>query len=727
MKNVQKIMSILLVLTLLLSLWPPVRAVEGESVQLSMTVSQNKVEPGEYLSLSILTNQAFSTRGSGLTVCYDDVVLELDLEGSAAASPFAIHGPFRINGRSAFRISFMPGAEEETISDSEPIAIVQFKALTTVQQTAISMEAAYLYDSDLTEIPLQKAEDIFVTVGAAEPPAPAADYIVAMPEDVTAVIGKTVQIPVIIAHADGETPYNAFDIHFAYDPAILKLASAQIPGVTVTEQAEQIHVVGYGEDRASDSVAFTLEFQVLQQGMTEVQITTAKVDHAANAVVQNASSATLMDDRTSITAGGYPVTLPEGFTGERIAVPDEDYTFAEPADHYDYSVAATVGGKEIAVIDNGDGTYTIPAEQITGEIVVTASRTGKVYQVTLGTDMEGQDRAQHMVDYAATLHQDEHYSYSILVIIGGVEYTGYGVYDDTYQIPGGDIVGDIVFTVTKTLISNPSDPTEPTQKPTEPSRDPTEPAQKPTEPSKNPTDLTKPSTAPTTKPATKPATMHKVTFAGSGAGAAQGNATSVAHGKNYTLTLKKEAGYTYQVSYVMGGNPSVAATANKDGTYTIKNVTAPLKITIEKTLASPISVHEFVNIDGRTIFLVLANTQLAQGKVFAYEGRNMYWSDRYGAYAWIVTAEDAEMDIQQMAEANITIISGNAAGKIPASGDADQSGQTDLADVQLIQSMYNAQCTPESHGILKFLSADINGDQKLDIRDAVAAIQIIGR
>ena len=726
MKNIQKTMSVLLVVMLLLSLWPPIRAVEGESVQLSMTVSQNKVEPGDSLSLSIQTNQTFSTRGSGLTVCYDDAILELDLDGSAAASPFTIHGPFQINGRSAFRISFMPGATEETISASEPIAMVQFKALTTVQQTAISMEAAYLYDSDLTEIPLQKAKDIFVTVASA-PPTLATDYIVAMPEDMTAVIGKTVQIPVTIAHGDGEMPYHAFDICFAYDPGILKLASAQIPGVTVTEQAEQIHVVGYGEDRASGAVAFTLEFQVLQQGVTEVQITTAKVDHAANAVVQNASSATLMDDKTSITASGYPVTLPEGFIGEPIAVPDEDYTFAAPTDHYDYSVMVTIGGTQIAVTDNGDGTYTIPAEQITGEIVVTASRTGKVYQVTLGTDMEGEDRAQYMVDYAATLHQDEHYSYNVLVTIGGIEYTGYGVYDDTYQIPGGDIVGDIVFTVTKTLINNPSDPTEPTQKPTEPSKDPTEPTQKPTEPSKNPTDPTKPSTAPTTKPATKPATMHKVTFAGSGAGAAQGNATSVAHGKNYTLTLKKEAGYTYQVSYVMGGNPSVTATANKDGTYTIKKVTAPLKITIEKTLASPISVYEFVNLDDRTVFLVLANTQLDQGKVFAYESRNMYWSDRYGAYAWLVTVEDADLDIQQMAEANITIISENAAGKVPASGDVDQSKQTDLADVQLIQSMYNAQCTLESHGILKFLSADINGDHKLDTQDAVAAIQIIGR
>ena len=140
-----------------------------------------------------------------------------------------------------------------------------------------------------------------MTVASAEPPTPAADYIVAMPEDMTAVIGKTVQIPVTIAHADGETPYNAFDIRFGYDPAVLRLASTQIPGVTVTEQVAQIHVTGYGEDRASGSVAFTLEFQVLQQGMTEVQITTAKVDHAANAVVQNASSATLMDDRTSIT------------------------------------------------------------------------------------------------------------------------------------------------------------------------------------------------------------------------------------------------------------------------------------------------------------------------------------------------------------------------------------------------------------------------------------------
>lgn len=725
MKKMQKTISILLALTVLLSFWPSVQAVEGESVQLSMTVSQETVKVGEHVSLTIGTDKSFSSRGSGLTIYYDASILELELADSAAAAPFEIHGPIRANGKTAFRISFLPGLENTTISADVPLAVAQFKALTASQQTGMTMGAAYLYDEELTEVPFAKSEMVHLTVESSETQMPVEGYAVEMPGDITAAIGGMVQIPVVISHEDETTGYNAFDLTFTYDPDAMKLASTEISGVTVTEENGQIHVLGYGDERNSGSVPFTLEFQVLEKGETEIQLLSARVDNSGNAVVQNASPAAVIDDRTFIATNGYPVTLPEGFTGAAIAVSDVAYTFAEPADCFDYTITATVDGVEVPVTNNGDGTYTIPAEFVTGEIVVTASRTGKMFNVTLGTDMQGEPTAQYMVDYVATLHRDANALYSVVVTIGGVEYTGYGIYDDSFHIPGGDITGDIVFRVTKTQTTKPTEPTpaEPTKPaPTEPTKpDATEPTQKPTEPPAS----TKPSTGQSST--TKPKTTHAVTFAGSGAGAAQGNATFVVHGKNYTLKLKKEAGYTYKVSYVMGGKASVAVSANKDGSYTIKNVTGPLKITIEKTMDLQISVHEYVTLNGETIFLVLANSSLDAGKVFAYDGRNMYWSERHQAYAWLVSAMDAEMDIQQMVETNVSIVSGSKAGTISLAGDVNLSGQTDLADAQLLQEMYNAQCVLHEQGILRFLSADVNGDKKLDIRDAAAVIQIIGR
>ena len=152
--------------------------------------------------------------------------------------------------------------------------------------------------------------------------------------------------------------------------------------------------------------------------------------------------------------------------------------------------------------------------------------------------MTGAKTAQHGTDYTAVLNRAESARYSVIVMMNGKEYTGYSISGDTYTIPGGEIIGDIEFRVTRTLIpgQKPTDPTPPTN-PTDPTQ-PTKPTD-PTKPSK-PTDPTTPS-----KPADK-VTMHTVKFSGTGAGAAQGNAVSVAHGSSYSLTLKKESGYDYQ-------------------------------------------------------------------------------------------------------------------------------------------------------------------------------------
>ena len=72
------------------------------------------------------------------------------------------------------------------------------------------------------------------------------------------------------------------------------------------------------------------------------------------------------------------------------ADPSEDYTFSEPVDYYDYTVSATVGGEEVEITDNGDGSYTIPAASVTGNIVITATKAGQVFDVTLGEDMSGE-------------------------------------------------------------------------------------------------------------------------------------------------------------------------------------------------------------------------------------------------------------------------------------------------------------------------------------------------
>ena len=213
MKKIYRIWSIVLALTLLLAIGSPAVAAEGESVKLSMSLSHEKVSAGDLVSLTVRADRSFSTRGSGVTICYDPAVLALDLNASSAASPLEIHGPMQIDGKTAFRISFIPGEEAAVFSAAQPLAVVKFRVLADSAKTQINMSAAYLYDGELKDILVQKAAGVHLTVE----PAAGAGYIVQMPADVAASIGTRVQIPVVIRNEDDQTGYNAFDIRFAYD------------------------------------------------------------------------------------------------------------------------------------------------------------------------------------------------------------------------------------------------------------------------------------------------------------------------------------------------------------------------------------------------------------------------------------------------------------------------------------------------------------------------------
>ena len=682
MKKLQRMLSAVLALILLIGIWHPAEAVKADSVSLSMTASDSTVQAGGTVQVTIEADRNFMSMGSGMTIYYDAKRLSLDVAESAAQNPFRIDGPLNAGGKTALRISFLPGTRAEFSSD-EPLAVLHFKAL-AAGESAVTMGAAYLYDELLREIPMQKAETVALTVEANAEDIPDAGYTLRMPGDIGVEVGSIVSIPVAIGNGDGRTGYNAFDIDFSYDPKVLELVSTQIPGVTVTGSKGEFNVIGYGEERKIDSVAFTLEFKVLKLQNTEVKITEALVDNAENAVIRNTSLATILDDSTAVTVTGYPVTLPDGFSGEGVSRPGEDYTFTPPNDHYDYTVTVTIGGRKVEVKKNPDGSYTIPAELIDGEIVVTAKKTGKTYQVTLGIDMTGAKTARHGTDYTAVLNRDVSARYSVLVMMGGREYTGYSISSDTYTIPGGDITGDIEFRVTKIINES--------QKPTRPG---------------DPADPTQPS-----KPADK-VTVHSVKVSGTGAGAAQGNAVSVAHGGTYNLTLKKESGYDYQVSYRMGGKPAVSVTANTRGVYMIKNVTAPMEIIIQKIPQRNVSVNEYLTLDKKSVFLIQVTGALTEGKIFTFEGQDMYYSDAYNDWVYLVIS-DTDFDAAAASQ-RIATASGSRTGVIYA--------DSDVTDAKLAYDLYRAQYDNfETVSMMKFLGADVNGDRKIDVRDAASIV-----
>ena len=555
---------------------------------------------------------------------------------------------------------------------------------TTSDETKVTVTDGVLTGLAITEEPVTitaSAGDFTAecTVNVVYPPD--AGYIVAMSADKTAVVGDAITISPVIDNAKEVSVYNAYDITIAYDPEMLTLVKPEIEGAAVTMGNGTVNVIRYGEDLNVDSAPFTLSFTAPKTGETTVSVRSARIDHSENAVISNAAKATLIPGETKITIGGYPVSLPDDFTGAAVVEPEIDYTFEAKDKFYDYTFdGSTMGGQSVTVKDNGDGTYTIG--NVTGNLVIQAQKMGKTFEVQLGTDMTGNSTAQYMTDYSATLQEDDDYTYSVHITIGGNYYTGFSKSGSTYTIPGKDITGKIIFTVTKTAAGTPP-----------------------------------PST-----------TWYDVTFEGSGAGAVTGHTASVAAGSSYRFTLNKEAGYRYSVTYKMGGGEEKTVRPDADGNYIIPKVLGDLIITVNKEIDGhdySIEVYNYVTLnDGKTMYLVMISGGLDDSKIFTYGESPMYFSEVYNAWC-ILTVESSRLTAG-LAKKQIGDKTGQMDVISSAGFDVNMTGLLDINDAQLVYDMYNGKyddfTTINMH---RFLNADGNADKKITVTDAAAVVSAI--
>ena len=763
MTRLRRLLSTLLAAVLLLNMIPPARAAEGDPGQLTMTVSDASAIHGDTLTVTIAASQSFETSGSGMTVCYDPEVLEPVPESSSAANPFRISTPLMVQGKTVLRISFFPGETVHTFAADQALAVLTFRTRKPADNTTLEMTGAYLYDGSREIINVQKAEPVSVAVtpidvtgialdmttlnleigtsqvlkaivmpenasdkavtwtssdetkvsvadgkltglALTEEPVtitaaaagftaactvnvvlpPDAGYAVTMPSDSTVVVGENIAVAPVIGNSEGVSIYNAYDITFTYDPSMLLLTTTQLEDSTVTVTDGKVNILRYGSDLSIGSAPFTLIFKTLKTGDARITLAEARIDHSENAIIRNAAKAYCRYETVKVTVQGYRVNLPSDFNGAAVAEPGGDYTFEARNKLYDYTFnGSTMNGQTVAVRDNGNGTYTV--ENVTGplDINIEGQKTGKTFNATLGTDMTAESStAQYMTDYTATLHEDDNYTYTVRVTIGGAYYSGFTKSGNTYTIPGLDIAGDIVFTVIKTPVSTPSTPT----------------------------------------------IYHKVTFEGSGAGAAEGNATSVAEGSRYSFTLNKEEGYLYAVTYQMGTTAAAALWPDADGKYTISNVTGALVITVEREQEQPhdrVEVTEYVTLkNGRTMYLVLVHETLDSGSIYTYAEEPMYYSQVYNAWC-ILTPEEAVLT-REIAETRISEQSGEMTAIGFAAYDVNMTGAVDINDAQLTYDLYNGKYNDFSViNMHKFLNADINADRKINVTDAAAVAAAI--
>lgn len=517
-------------------------------------------------------------------------------------------------------------------------------------------------------------------------------YTLTLPADKTVNAGEASAIPVTLGHTGDETTFHAADMVFTYDAGKLEYTgiSDTTNYIVDATTAGKVHVQAYGEAKNLGE-AFTLNFKVktTATGTATVAVTSAKIDKSANAVAKDAPEAKLLDAETVLTIKAtHSVTLPNIFEGETTVEDGADYTFSKTdkdESHYEYTnVKAMVDGKDVEVVDNGDGTYTV--KNLTGDLTVTGKRTAKTYSVKVeGTGAEDVTAASSAIygeNFKFTLDRKAGFRYTVAVKVGDKSVTPDTTDNLSYTIPGADVTGNIVITVTKDAIQ----------------------VEKTT-----------------------------VNFEGSGAGDVNGGTSQdTPTGADFTFTVNEDAKYNYTVKL---GDKVLTGT---NGSYTIpgaKVVSGTITVTVEKTVSTQgVKVQKYVKLENQqSVWLVTVEADPGANNVYTYGGERMFKTTKYGTngtYAYLVIAPALSVED---AAAQLGITAGEAAGTVSYGGDVNGSRVVDINDAQLVYDLYNAHYSDfTTVSMYKFLCADVaddtpEGSTLLNVSDAVAIIAIINK
>lgn len=529
-------------------------------------------------------------------------------------------------------------------------------------------------------------------------------YTAGLDKDKQAGVGQPVEVNVTISA--GQSGYHAYDLELIYDREKLSFENCSKPDSNTQywEENGKVRIVGYGETKSG---GLTLTFRTLSAGTAEVTLQRARVDDRSGAPGRDTPEATLTNKTLSITIlGEYPVTLDDGLTADSLtAKAGENYVFrSKETGNYTYAPAATVGGEPVTVKTDSDGTYYIAGADIRGPVVITANRTAKSYRVSFtGTGATGEATATYNQDYTFTVEEKTGYTYTVKMTIGGEGYSGYEQSGDQFTVPGTDITGNMIITVTYTKSATTSGSTTGSTSSSSSSSGST--------------------SNKTTTTASSTSGSRSVTFLGSGASDATGAAKTTAN-KDYTFELKRKKGFAYTVT-AKAGETVVECTENTEtSVFTIlaKNITGNLTITIVKEPQPEITTY--LTLDRRYVYLVTFDGELEKNQIPLYGGRAMVETGAYGGYGYLVVSTQEMAEFTQEAKLAMTIGSGETPEQAQYTGDVDRSGKREKQDAVLVQELYNGRYLLTDVEMVQFLNADLNGDRKLDIRDAAAAVQL---
>lgn len=513
----------------------------------------------------------------------------------------------------------------------------------------------------------------------------------------TTAVGETALVGLYLGQNSTSQEYNTYFFQIDYDAEKLTFTSATIGSngdipdiINNNSNAGSLTIGGYGELRSDRFI--TLNFTVKAAGEATVKLVKAQMDVRSNAAkdAQAASVPAGQSNTVTILCGGFPVVLPGCASGAAYVTANGDYTFtADPGYNYDFS--ATVDGKTVAIINNGDGSYTI--ENVTGELAISANSTPtvKTYEVTVKGDGSGDvsapTPAKHGQNYTFTVTQAANYDYAVAVTVNGqpvtctVSSSGSNAY--TYTIPAKSVTGSVVITVKKAPQSGTT----------------------------------------------------QIVLAGSGAADVWDGVTSytVKSGEAFTFGINHQDGFDYTV-IVMVGEKTLTPQRNEGSTSTytipgdyIKGGIIMVSITKTAQLAMTVNAAEYVKlINGNAVWLITAvpETKLPATKSLYYGDTAMFWSEKYEAYAWLLVDKGTAADIAAAAKSAISV-KGNSTVSVSYSGDVNGTGHIDINDAQYVYDLYNAK-----HSALdmeKFLRCDVNGNREVSVDDVQAVVSLLLR
>lgn len=696
MKNITKrLLSLVLCLALCLSMMVSVFAADQNSVSLSL--SKASVESSTEAQTVVLNINADN-------VSVDSLMYTVELPDGWTATnlvmPSAISGYSWANNTLAW---YYQGASGTNVDNLTSLGAVEI----TIPAGAVAAS----YDIKVTGFDASASEAFWAqqasyttTLTIAEAAAPSQPTPGVFTAEISANelpvrVGDTVTATITVV---GEL-FASSQVTVTYPSALLTYVSTANLGAngSAVANAGTLTIVDAGEPKTANT--YTITFTAAADGVATIDVTSAAFSTDGAAPTENLFPITNDPAAVSVTiekkAHTVTITVPQGENASEWFVPDSatvtdgaDYTFtASGWDNYDYpEITYTMGGTDMgAITPDANGNYTIL--NVTGDIVITMSElpTPKSYSVTINGDTAANDgaTATYGTPYSFTLPENlaqglaDGYTYTLTsVTIGGEDYTGYSAEGKVYTIPGKDITGDIVITITKDIVA---------------------------------------------------ADQFEVSVDGTGAGDAAVADTVVDKGEDAVITLTKDAAYDYVVTATMGGVDMTESIVVSGDTYTVENVTGTVVFTVTKTLKlTDPDAEDYVTMNGTKMWLVtVGNGNLdSENRVYAYDGNKMYWSTKYQAYCYLVIADANPAADADAFKALFTLVEGTATA-VNYGMNVNMADETtvDANDAQLVYNMYNAKYSGFDGSVTmeKFLRADVNDAVGIDMTDAAAIVAFL--